>query len=355
MIWNAERIGGPLSVIKIDVASVEGYNLHAIHHMGQKWIIGGVPERLKKEYIDIAKDADAIILLTSKPEFCGGIDEVLDINPNVRIYATSAGLRNIKEIVNREINECLIKDGMEVDWFEFYITPNIHWVDTAMVNFNGTLYSGEMFSQRGNMESYYRENLEVNVGFIRSALERLKGEDFDTICPAIGESVDKNEAFDVYSELTVMRDHTPTAVVLYSSEYGFTASMAEFVTNFLCENYSVYLIDAKLADAGDVVEKINDCDFLAVGTNTVNRNAPKEIWNAITCLDLINKRGMPYFVFGSFGWAGDGIKLIDKTLSAMGLKPVAKPVEVLFKPTEEDFKKLEKVAQKANEYTKGDK
>lgn len=345
-----------MSVIKIDVASVEGYNLHAIHHMGQKWIIGGVPERLKKEYIDIAKDADAIILLTSKPEFCGGIDEVLDINPNVRIYATSAGLRNIKEIVNREINECLIKDGMEVDWFEFYITPNIHWVDTAMVNFNGTLYSGEMFSQSDSMERYYRNNLHVNRVFVKSALERLVDEEIESIIPFIGQEIDDvKSAFDIYRELTEDTEHTPTAVVLYSSEYGYTSSMAEFLKDKLCEEYSVYLIDANIADREEATQKLNTCDLIVVGTNTINRNAPKKIWDIITGLDLINKRGTPYFVFGSFGWAGDGIKLIDKTLSAMGLKPVAKPVEVLFNPTEEDFKKLEKVAQKANEYTKGDK
>ena len=45
---------------------------------------------------------------------------------------------------------------------------------------------------------------------------------------------------------------------------------------------------------------------------------------------------------------------MDKTLTAMALKPVSKPVEVLFNPTDEDFKKLEKAVAKANEYTKSD-
>ena len=64
------------------------------------------------------------------------------------------------------------------------------------------------------------------------------------------------------------------------------------------------------------------------------------IWDAVTSLDLVNKRRMPYLVFGSYGWAGDGIKLIHKTLSAMGMKAAAKPVEVLFKPDENDLGKL---------------
>ncbi len=342
-----------MSASNVHVHTCKGYNFYEINTEGKKYVIGGVPEDIKKIYVNVAKDADAIILLTSKPEFCGGLCDVLDINSHIEIFASSAGLRNIKEIVNREINENLIKDSMELDGFKFYITPNIHWVDTAMVKFIDCLYSGEMFSQIDNMESYYHNNLAVNKGFVKSTLERLKGENFDAVCPAIGENVEKDTAFELYEKLTEDTEHTPTAVVIYSSHYGFTESMAEFVAEKLLDNFSVYLIDAKTADTEEAIEKINNCDFLAVGTNTINRNAPKEIWNIITRLDLVNKRGMPYFVFGSFGWAGDGIKLIDKTLSVMGLRSIAKPVEVLFKPTGEDFKKLEKVAQKANEYTKG--
>ena len=55
---------------------------------------------------------------------------------------------------------------------------------------------------------------------------------------------------------------------------------------------------------------------------------------------------MPYFVFGSFGWAGDGIKLVDKTLSALGLKQASKPVEVLFRPKAEDLEKLKKATER---------
>lgn len=343
-----------MSASNIHIHTCKGHNFYEVKTNSKKYLIGGVPEDIKDIYINIAKDADGIILLTSKPEFCGGLDEVLLINPDIEVYASSAGLRNIKEIVNREINENLIKDSMEFDGLKFYITPNIHWVDTIMVKFRDTLFSGEMFSQSENMESYYRGNLAVNKCFVKSALVRLKGENFDTVCPAIGESVDKNTACEIYEKLTEDTEHTPTAVVLYSSNYGFTESMAEFVAEKLLDKFSVYLINAMSADCDEAIEKINTCDFLAVGTNTVNRNASKEIWNIITGIDLVNKRGTPYFVFGSFGWAGDGIKLIDKTLSAMALRPVSKPVEVLFKPTEDDFKKLEKAVMKANEYNKSD-
>ena len=86
--------------------------------------------------------------------------------------------------------------------------------------------------------------------------------------------------------------------------------------------------------------------MLIIGTKTINRNAPQKVWDIVTSLDLVNKRSMPYFVFGSFGWAGDGIKLIDKTLQAMGMKQASKPVEVLFAPSDKDFEQMDKAITK---------
>lgn len=67
-------------------------------------------------------------------------------------------------------------------------------------------------------------------------------------------------------------------------------------------------------------------------------------------MDLVSKRAMPYFVFGSFGWAGDGVKLIDKTLCAMGMCRARKPFEVLLAPKQEDFCEMEKAVHTVMEF-----
>ena len=126
--------------------------------------------------------------------------------------------------------------------------------------------------------------------------------------------------------------------------------MAEFISEKLSKDNEIYLINSENENSELVSNIINISDMLIVGTRTINRNAPTKIWDVITRIDLVNKRGMPYFVFGSFGWAGDGIKLVDKTLSAMGLRQMLKPVEVLLKPSPNDFERLEKAIYKILEY-----
>ena len=329
-----------MSANNVYIHTVGGYNFYSVIIDGKKYIIGGVPQKYKNDYIAEAKNASAIILLTSKPEFCGGVGDVVANNPDIDVYATSAGLRNIKEIINRDINECLIKDNMEIDGIKFIIAPNLPWVDTVIAMYSGNLFSGELFSGDGE---YYNENLAVNRDFVKSAIERVKTLDINSIFPAKGEVCDVASAILQYEEFIAIPEKTkPLVSIVYSSAYGFTRKMAEYAKNLFTEDYDVYFTEATACD----MAVVNNSDMLIIGTNTINRNAPQAVWDVITRLDLVNMRQTPYFVFGSFGWAGDGIKLVDKTLQAMGMKQIAKPVEVLFNPSEKDFSQLEKAIAK---------
>lgn len=330
-----------MSANNISIHSAEGYNFYTVTENGRKIIIGGVPQKLKDGYIAEAKDASAIVLLTSKPEFCAGVGEVVAHNPGIEVYATASGLRNIKEIINTDINEKLIKDKTEISGLQFVITPNLPWVDTVSVIYGSTLFSGELFSGGNDfLEYYYNARLKVNRDFAVSALDSLEGYNISQICPAVGDVIsNKNSVFSQYREFMAEEKPEKTRIsIIYNSEYGFTKSLADYANEKLRKDFDVYFTKANDAD----YDKVNQSDILIIGTNTINRNAPQSVWEIVTHLDLVNKRGMPYFVFGSFCWAGDGIKLIDKTLQAMGMKQISKPVEVLLAPADKDFEQMDK-------------
>lgn len=116
------------------------------------------------------------------------------------------------------------------------------------------------------------------------------------------------------------------------------------------DDYDVALIDVYQAADGEIGQAIDRADMLLIGTHTINRNAPQKIWDAVTRMDLINKRGMPYMVFGSYGWGGDAIQLIDKTLQNMGMRRGAKAVDVLFKPDAADFERIDKAVSQLIQY-----
>ena len=108
-----------MSANNIRVYIAAGYNYYSADTGAKKYMIGCVPERYAAEYARAAADIDAVILLTSDPEFSGGLAALIDSRPDIEIYGGSAALRNIKEIVNRSVNERLIKDGMTENGLKF--------------------------------------------------------------------------------------------------------------------------------------------------------------------------------------------------------------------------------------------
>lgn len=352
---SADKLNGRVTVYKDDT----GVRYYSVDTERGRVMIGAAPGSWER-YADDAADACAAVLLTSMPRFAGAVGALADVNKDIPIYASAAGLRNIKEIINREVNERLIKDGMapeELGGIAFTVTPGVSWMDSVTAVYDGVLFSGELFSGFDGgwdgFDAYYHDRLSVHGGFVRSALEKLKKEDIHTICPAAGEPItsgDVDKAFKRYYELTAPeKREKKRALILCASAYGYTRTMAEHAEALLSKSCETELLDVYAEPAKKLRAAADAADILLIGTHTINRNAPREIWDAVTSLDLVNKRGMPYLVFGSFGWAGDGIKLIDKTLSAMGMRQAAKPVEALFRPAKKDIERLEKAVARLTE------
>lgn len=353
-----------MSANKICIHSDGGYNFYTLETPEKVFTIGGIPEKYSEAYIKTAASSDAVILLTAKPEFTGGFDKVLEINPYIEVYATAAGLRNIKQLVNHEVNERLIKDGMKECGLEFIITPNLSWVDSCMAVCEGMLFSGEVFSgfdgSAVSLRNEFEKRLSRNKSFALVAVECIEKRDITAIYPSYGmtmpqgtvcTSAEPQEVFAIYRKwCTVKKTEKTTAAIVYTSEYGYTQSLAQRLERRICGSVDVTLLDVNDADCDEACDLMNSSDMIIIGTDTINRSAPQKIWDAVTGIDLVNKKGTPYFVFGSYGWSGDGTKLIDKILGIMGLRRIAKPVEVILKPAADDFEKIDKAADKIISY-----
>ncbi len=257
--------------------------------------IGGVDEIDAEQ---CAENGAGVVLLSARPEYYGALLRVLEINPDIPIYATAASLRSIKEILNRKINERLIKNSMVIDGYEFRIRPSVSWIDSVEVYKGGELVISEP------EETAERDDIEV-----------------------------------------------PAAFIAYASRYGFTKRLAETAAAELSDTYNVILKNAYEMTADDY-RLMNSADILLIGTHTINRNAPECVWKLIASLDAARKRGMNYLVFGSYGWAGDAIGLINSALKEMGMRPVSKPVRALFNPNDDDIETMSKMSNIFKKITK---
>ena len=98
------------------------------------------------------------------------------------------------------------------------------------------------------------------------------------------------------------------------------------------------MLDLASADVGAMVNDLEACGGLAVGSLTINGDAVKPVWDLLSSLVTLNLKGKAAAAFGSYGWSGEGPKLISRRLEDLKMKLVGDPVTCTLVPTEENLR-----------------
>lgn len=300
---------------------------------------------------DLFFKADYIIFTQTAPRCAAMLESILDNNKDVTVIGTTATIRNYHEILNRDFNEHVIKNGEVLDIggaiFEFYITPNVRQPDTMMVfeKTSKTLFSGNMYASydtEDGKEWYYAENLSMYEDYIKTAQEIAKKLEPARVCPFIGTEYGGEEDYLYEFEEKMGK----TASVYYSSCYGFTKMIAES----LCEGLrkggiATMMFDVDCDDWDDMCQALNS-DIIMIGASTQHRNAPKSVWKLISELSAVNTKDKIAVAFGSYGWSGEAVKIIENLLKAIKIKVYPAPQTAVYKPTSEQLNEIRNFAQK---------
>ena len=316
-----------------------------------------VEDYLKKaEAITPISNIDYLICNYTGNEYAEGIKRILSLNPNIEIVGTVAAIKHIKEMVNIPFNEHIAKNGGELDIgggkvLKFIMAPNLPWPDTMLtyVPHDKLLFSGRMFSSysinynKEAINEYYNSVLSAFKPFVHKAAEKISTLDIDIICTANGPVI-KNEACKCVSEYLDWskeeKKDKKKAVIVYPNSYGSTALMTGFIEDRL-KKYGFEISGYSLKENyNQAAQEVNDADVIVFGTNTVNKNASKEVLNLIAQMNILKSKGKHCFVFGSYGWGGEGLQLMHEYLKLLKLKVFEKPFGVWFNPSQEDYERL---------------
>lgn len=314
----------------------------------------------KIEEILPVSDIDYLVCNYTGNEFAGSIKKILSINPDIEIVGTVAAIKHIKEMLNMSFKEHIAKDGSVIDLegetLKFIAAPNLPWPDTMFTytSKNKMLFSGRMFASystdysRTSMKLYFDTILSSFKPFVHKAAEKISLLDINNICVSNGPVI--NNIGELLSEYLKWSSEDNTtqrnAAVICPNSWGSTALIAEFISQKLKEhdfNVKIYSLSENYNHA---VKEINDYDVMIFGTNTVNRKASKDVLNLISEIDILKSQKKHCFVFGSYGWSGEGLYLLHGYLKLMKLKVFEKPFGVWFNPSDEDYNKLEEYIER---------
>jgi flavorubredoxin len=86
----------------------------------------------------------------------------------------------------------------------------------------------------------------------------------------------------------------------------------------------VSLYDLDGGETEPFVDLIEAADAIALGSPTVNGDAVKPVWDLLSSLAVVSLRGKVGAAFGSYGWSGEAVPMIEDRLRGLKLRvPVA--------------------------------
>ncbi|HYW20521.1 MAG TPA: diflavin flavoprotein [Nodularia sp. (in: cyanobacteria)] len=125
-----------------------------------------------------------------------------------------------------------------------------------------------------------------------------------------------------------------SVALLYTSAYGSTAILADAIAQGLIENgVNVESINCELTDPADITRIIDASDGFIIGSPTLGGHAPTQIQTALGIVLSTAAKTKLAGVFGSYGWSGEAIDLIEGKLKDANYRLGFETIRVRFSPT----------------------
>jgi len=130
-------------------------------------------------------------------------------------------------------------------------------------------------------------------------------------------------------------DRDLMVALLYASAYGNTASLAQAIARGITKaGVAVESINCETAEPAEMQAVVEKCDGFIIGSPTLGGHAPTQIQTALGIVLSTVAKDKLAGVFGSFGWSGEAIDMIENKLKDAGYKLGFEPIRVKFKPTD---------------------
>jgi flavorubredoxin/flavin reductase (DIM6/NTAB) family NADH-FMN oxidoreductase RutF len=133
-----------------------------------------------------------------------------------------------------------------------------------------------------------------------------------------------------------------TVALIYASAYGNTATVAQAIAAGITKaGVSVESINCEFVEPSEIKAALEKCAGFIIGSPTLGGHAPTPIQTALGVILSSAAKTKLAGVFGSFGWSGEAIDLLESKLKDAGYKLGFEPIRVKFKPTEITLKECE--------------
>ncbi len=303
---------------------------------------------------------DYIIMSRVNPNRCATLKALLDIAPQATIVASNPGAIVLKEnIENLTQTVQTVKGEEELDLGQGHIltfipTSNPRWPTSICTYDQATqiLFSDKLFgahicgdqvfdegfqSIQEDRKYYYDCLMAPNARQVEATLDKLVEYPAQIYATGHGPLVkygrpDLTWDYRVWS--ITQKEQELSVALMYASAYGNTTTLAQAIARGITKSgVRVEAINCEAVNPDDIQTAVSKADGFIIGSPTLGGHAPTQIQTALGIVIANATKLKLAGVFGSYGWSGEAIDLLESKLKDAGFQLGFEPIRVKFKPT----------------------
>ena len=305
------------------------------------------------------KKIDYVISNHTEMDHSGGLPRIMHrVGEDKPLYCSKMGAKNLARHFSRKWNYHAVGSGEELNLgnrtLTFLETRMIHWPDSMFTYLkeDKILFSSDGFGQHYagqenfddevgdeimlHAKKYYANILLLYSPLILKLIDSVTklGIEIDTICPDHG-IIWRKDPGKIISAYARWAKQVPKkkAVVVFDTMWHSTEAMAdEIVAGIASEGVRVRPMHIRSSHRSEIMTEVLDAAAVIVGSPTLNNQLFPTVSDFLTYmkgLKPINKIGA---AFGSYGWSGEAVKMINSALEDMKFDIIDPGVRLQYVP-----------------------
>lgn len=305
------------------------------------------------------KKIDYVISNHTEMDHSGGLPRVMHkIGEDKPLFCSKVGQKNLSLHFREKWNYQPVENGGVLNLgkrtLHFLETRMLHWPDSmfSYVAEDQLLFSSDAFGQHyaaldrfddqvgeaimPHAQKYFANILLLYSPLVLQLVEKVTqmGLAIKTICPDHGIiwRRDPGKIINAYVEWSQQKPKKK-AVVVYDTMWQSTQKMAEAIVAALGqEGVEARPMHLRANHRSDVMAEILDAGAVLVGSPTLNNGLFPTVMDFLTYMKGLKPKKKIAAAFGSYGWSGEAVKLINKELEEMKFDLIDPGLKVQFVP-----------------------
>lgn len=303
---------------------------------------------------------DYLIVNHVEPDHSGALPEMMEVIKPDKVFCSARGKKALIDHYHREDWPYeVVGTGAEISLGKrkvmFIETRMLHWPDSmfSYLKEDALLISSDAFgqhwatSERFNDEvdaselmfhaaKYYANILLPYSPLVQKLVRDVQKMDLkiDMIAPDHGliwrdNPVNIVGAYDRWSRQTPKHK----ALIVYDTMWHSTETMAKAISDGLIESgVSTKVMDLAVDHRSDVITELLDAKAIILGSSTLNNNMLPRMADMLCYMKGLRPANKIGAAFGSYGWSGEAVKLMNSALEDMKIKVLDPGIRLQYVP-----------------------